>query len=680
MVEGNNNSSMISSTNLTTLDGFSSSVCDMFTDKEDCCAIACCGVCQAQRNRHLLAMDAGSNITNSINANQGSRNSILGKIAKTILPIALYVIATMYVVHNKAIDGDDTTTDNEGENGEETTTVDPQVAQTLTLLLLLLLIYYTYMACTAVKYHVAFRRELRHRALAHYNEHGISLAHNRYMERSDNALHQLCCCYSFSHDEMGSIASDVDFCTKLWSIVANMCCGACCQCWCQCCGMCATAQEYRELKRILPPSLFKTDYITNQPWSEYFPAIEALRSNYVTSMVAHFRAISNLSALLLKSTAAILLFYTALALTSIDATFTWANMLVLLGTCFQAVFVLYVTHWYYCRLDVSVDTVIKMFASGFVFSTSIAMVCEGLISTVLQIILGFLAVVLEYDYIVSQDEDNNTDTDASSSSTSEGGASLMSKLGEDYPWIMGFFLFLNAFVVAALTEELCKHFGFWMVSTPDLERRTRTDNDDKDEDQGQQQQSVSTVQSQSYVSAGSAITVAMVAAATGFACCENIVYVFSYSGGTLGDEVGVLIARSLFPVHPIAAAIQSIGVCRRDLEGSIGVGIGRVILPAVMLHGLFDFVLMLLGFIGQHVSDGSADESTGDDTNNNTADDSDEQDLELDSITILSFVLSIVLVIGGIVYYFVCARRQRARLMLLDDTQGSHRLIDHTII
>jgi len=675
MMEGN--STMVSSTNLTTLDGFSSSVCDMFTDKEDCCAIACCGVCQAQRNRHLLAMDAGS-----ANSNRGSGNSVLTKIAKAILPIALYVIATMYVVHNFTTDGDDTatTTDNEGENGEngeDTTTVDPQAAQTLTLLLLLLLIYYTYMACTAVKYHVAFRRELRHRALAHYNEHGVSLAHNRYMERSDNALHQLCCCYSFSRDEMVSIASDVDFCTKLWSIVANMCCGACCQCWCQCCGMCATAQEYRELKRVLPPSLFKTDYITNQPWSEYFPAIEALRSNHVTSMLAHFRAISNLSALLLKSTAAILLFYTALALTSIDAAFTWPNMLVLLGTCFQAVFVLYVTHWYYCRLDVSMDTVIKMFASGFVFSTSIAMVCEGLISSVLQIIVGFLAVVLEYDYIVSQNEDaasgNNAGEDGA---TSGDGVSLMTKLGDDYPWIMGFFLFLNAFVVAALTEELCKHFGFWMVSTPDLERRTTTDNDDKDEDQGQQRVAV---ESQSHVSAGSAITVAMVAAATGFACCENIVYVFSYSGGTLGDEVGVLIARSLFPVHPIAAAIQSIGVCRRDLEGSIGVGIGRVILPAIVLHGSFDFVLMLLGFIGQHMSD-SADESTGDDTSNNTADDSDEQDLELDSITVLSFVLSIVLVIGGIVYYFVCARRQRARLMLLDDTQGSHRLIDHTII
>merc|ERR1712226_226260 len=105
-------------------------------------------------------MDAGS-----ANSNRGSTNSVLTKIAKAILPIALYVIATMYVVHNFTTDGDDTatTTDNEGENG------------------------------------------------------------------------------------------DVDFCTKLWSIVANMCCGACCQCWCQCCGMCATAQEYRELKRVLPP-------------------------------------------------------------------------------------------------------------------------------------------------------------------------------------------------------------------------------------------------------------------------------------------------------------------------------------------------------------------------------------------------------------------------------------------
>jgi len=51
------------------------------------------------------------------------------------------------------------------------------------------------------------------------------------------------------------------------------------------------------------------------------------------------------------------------------------------------------------------------------------------------------------------------------------------------------------------------------------------------------------------------------------------------------------------PIHPIAAAIQSIGVCRRDLEQDSSHQLGRIILPAVMLHGTFDFVLWFLDFL-----------------------------------------------------------------------------------
>jgi hypothetical protein len=47
----------------------------------------------------------------------------------------------------------------------------------------------------------------------------------------------------------------------------------------------------------------------------------------------------------------------------------------------------------------------------------------------------------------------------------------------------------------------------------------------------------------------------------------------------------------------LAAAIQSIGVCRRDLESDKSIGLGRIIFPAVLLHGTFDFVLMLVALI-----------------------------------------------------------------------------------
>ena len=91
-------------------------------------------------------------------------------------------------------------------------------------------------------------------------------------------------------------------------------------------------------------------------------------------------------------------------------------------------------------------------------------------------------------------------------------------------------------------------------------------------------------------SIGAAITIAMVSVALGYACCENLIYIFIYSEGSIGSgeslygshyndaglllptdlflfmalfltlltfalfkEIGVLIGRSLFPVHPLCA-------------------------------------------------------------------------------------------------------------------------------
>lgn len=73
-------------------------------------------------------------------------------------------------------------------------------------------------------------------------------------------------------------------------------------------------------------------------------------------------------------------------------------------------------------------------------------------------------------------------------------------------------------------------------------------------------------------------------------------------------EITVLLLRSITPVHPIAAAIQSIGIVRRDVEGGCcgsrnhgwsrqQVGLGQAILPAVIFHGIFDFILMMLAVV-----------------------------------------------------------------------------------
>lgn len=105
-------------------------------------------------------------------------------------------------------------------------------------------------------------------------------------------------------------------------------------------------------------------------------------------------------------------------------------------------------------------------------------------------------------------------------------------------------------------------------------------------------------------------------------------------------ELGILLVRALLPVHPIVAAVQSIGVCRRDLEGESSHQLGRIIFPAVMIHGTFDFVLWFVDFL------------VGDNYTPFWA------------ITV--WVLAELIVVAGVVYYFRESIAQRGRLEQLD--------------
>jgi hypothetical protein len=86
----------------------------------------------------------------------------------------------------------------------------------------------------------------------------------------------------------------------------------------------------------------------------------------------------------------------------------------------------------------------------------------------------------------------------------------------------------------------------------------------------------------------------------------------------------------LFPIHPICAAIQSIGVIRRDLEKDshchLGVGI---LLPAILVHGGFDWFLLEGDFL---------------------------------NIERPAVLVSICVVIAGLVYYYVKSKEQGVRL------------------
>ena len=153
----------------------------------------------------------------------------------------------------------------------------------------------------------------------------------------------------------------------------------------------------------------------------------------------------------------------------------------------------------------------------------------------------------------------------------------------------------------------------------------------------------------------------MVSVALGFACCENLLYVFVYSPPSIGVGISTLLARSFFPVHSLCAAIQSIGVCKRDLECDKRYGLGRIVFPAILLHGTFDFVLMLAALLGQvqNIKEGNDDDGTAA---------SAEKDEDVDLTTqVPSLIAGAVLVVCGYVYYVIQSRNQTRRLVAMDN-------------
>ena len=175
--------------------------------------------------------------------------------------------------------------------------------------------------------------------------------------------------------------------------------------------------------------------------------------------------------------------------------------------------------------------VIKYFASGFILTTSLAMFIELLVSTAIQLVLSILVLV--------------------------GGNKVFLSL---------LYLMLNAYISAAFVEELCKYFGFWMVVHPDfctLMRHQRGRSNETALELSTEETplmatatsntlntgnnleelllvvattaisstatSSQTVYDRSYKSLGCAITIAMITVSLGFACCENLLYVFAYS-------------------------------------------------------------------------------------------------------------------------------------------------------
>lgn len=584
-------------------------------------------------------------------------------------------------------------------------------------------------------------------------------------KREMHCAHHLIGCYpsDFPPGTSDEKSPDEDLCGCLSRTYGEACCAKLCGCYCQCCGVCAAAQEGREVDRLVEAGRRRFDYVTFEPYVEYYPRILSLRTSLDSSPYRHYKCLSHLSKLLVKSLVVILATLFVLSLIPVGR-FRFKNMLVLLATFFQSFLLLYFVHWHWHKFDLSLDAVVKYYASGFVLSTGLAIFFEFCIGTVLQ---SFLAVLMLLSGVgVATDEDGYNSFGTASASSFGGGrgrqheAHRPSRLGfpsvgwgfgqvrvlsdrkdylheylRDHPGVMILYIFVSAYVLAALVEELCKYFGYAMVDHPDfcsgeeLEESARVGPVHEEEEDaesasddgggrgadgtkaaatsaggedgfgggGNPVEALTTavvgaaasagvadgfgvlgggpneapttgadepsapaaaaaavppdfsLQDRPANSVGSGIAVAMITVALGFSCCENLIYIFVYNGASFYGELVVLILRTLFPVHPIAAAIQSVGVCRRDLERDRSFKLGRIIFPAVLLHGSFDFAIMLSSFL---VS---------------LKDPNDASQPESGVTGLISLIVSFMFVLGGLMYYFREAREQIRRLRTSED-------------
>ncbi|KAL7489853.1 hypothetical protein ACHAW6_015569 [Cyclotella cf. meneghiniana] len=633
--------------------GFHSSICSIFSDpgrRTDCCAVACCGVLASDRTRYLL---------------NGTRPPPLWRRLGMYLVIpALFIAAMNYFAVEVPAPKTQAYDDQQPDQGP--TKVAP---------LPLTLSFYAYLVILGVysryqrrSMRVEIVKKLYEERVAARGENVDSNQLRLFLERSrydTSTPHRSCWCYAiddiFFEDEVPApvvngrddvLDIDGDFCTRLWSCLANTFWASCCGCWCQCCSICAVAQEEREVNRLTGNEDYTMDYVTFQPYSEYYPAIQNLRDNQITSLWKHMTALSELSVKLLKSLVAVLAVLFIFALSNIDENFSWGNMIVLLLTFGQAFFIEYLVHWRWCKFDLSFDSVVKYFACGFLLTTPMAIVFEAIISTLASLLAIFVLVI-----VVGEDDSITKEFQVDPKQA-------MKDFAMKYQGIFVVYVFVNSFIVAAVVEEMVKYFGYWMVVVPDLLPDSRSNsaslatpyNSNGNEDENSRPL-------KSARSTGAGITVAMVSVALGFACCENLIYIFVYSPPSLGVEITTLVARSFFPVHPLCAAIQSIGVCKRDIEGNKNYGIGRVISPAVLLHGSFDFVLLLAAFYNslKKVEEGDNGNESGEESSSVPAD---EQDFASELPSLIS---GLVFVILGCIYYACASRAQNQRLIAMDN-------------
>jgi len=500
--------------------------------------------------------------------------------------------------------------------------------------------------------------------------------------------HTLCGCYPVDQDifndddstgTYNTVASQPinfqkkDFMQNMYGCLSLSCCGKIFKCWIQCLSTCALAQEGREARLLVPPKLQKIDYLTHQPFHEYHQRTKDLRKRAIGGVFNHAKSMSKLSKYLIGTFILVAILITTTLLFNPRSSFGIGNLIVVVATFGVSFFLLYILHWLFHRSDLGLDAVIKMFSAGFTIGVPTAFVFQALFVNIsisfVYIFYGLLNSLKAEAFITFLDSHTR------------------------FTWLLG--EFIQAFFLAAMIEELCKYYTFRTIEHPDLmfisdddrnkqvqsaslaslypiapvlssdddsytrksitnASRIKAQNDDK-----RAQEVIEMIEDgpeeRSPTQMAGAVTVAMVSVALGLACAENFLYVFLMSDATVMQEGVILFFRSIFPVHALAAALQSLGVIKKYIEKDSSIGVGRIIFPAMIMHGSFDAFLMFLSALEEQPW-------------NYYNEDYFEQDHSVPWIVSILFWSAVLCTISiGALYYKTESEEQRFRLMDIEE-------------
>jgi RsiW-degrading membrane proteinase PrsW (M82 family) len=406
-----------------------------------------------------------------------------------------------------------------------------------------------------------------------------------------------------------------DMCSCMWQLYMALCCASGLDYFLQFCGICAIAQESRELNRMYSPHHRAIDYITMEPILDYYRPILELRILQNLDVKSHILTLSKLSYYLVQFIA---IGYVAIALFCLFFDRGWLKSLgVVTLTTAVSIFFLLQIHFRYTKIILSIDAIIKSFACGLFITSSMCLPFLLFVSFFFDVIITVILKYWDSDFYISYNSygygdgtvDNGSSLHLTPWKTANG--SMMSK---SHPLQYLVILLFQCFVVSFI-EELVKYLAFQItldhpdfLTKMDLEKLMQATKEELSTIDNEGTTVESDIPIEAHVrplsSRAMAVLIAAISLSIGFASAEVFIYTCVHHTTSI-SWLDVLSRMLIWSIHPICAAWQADGMCQRSLELKKKVTIGLIICPAIFLHALFDFAVIFGDFLAENKTDNS---------------------------------------------------------------------------